>query len=105
MMATIKELFEKKRSLEARIDVFEEVLGLAYDMKGLKEKHGEDNVDAVLMAIDTQCLTPLREELEQIDKMEVGSGKGKKPAAAKGGKKRKQPAAAPNGKAARAKAR
>lgn len=68
-------------------------------MKGLKEKHGEDNVDVVLMAIDTQCLTPLREELEQIDKMEVGDGQGKKKSA-RPKAKAKQPKRAPNRKAA-----
>lgn len=102
-MATIKELFEKKRALEGQIQVYEEVLGLAYDMKGLKEKFGEEIVDVVLTTIDEKCLTPLREELEQIDKMEVGDGQKKKPAGSKG--KAKQPKRAPSRKAAGTKGR
>lgn len=103
-MATIKEIFERKQAVEARIQVFEEVLGLAYDMKGLKESHGEENVDAVLTAIDEKCLTPLREELEQIDKMEVGDGQGKKKPARKKAEA-KRPKRASSRKAAGAKAR
>lgn len=103
-MATIREIFERKHALEARIQVFEEVLGLAYDMSGLKEAHGEQNVDAVLTAIDEECLIPLREELEQLNKMEVGDGQEKKKPARKkaAAKKSKRP---PRRKAAGAKAR
>lgn len=101
-MVTIKELFERKRSLQTQIDVYEEVLSAAYDMRGLKEKHGEDAVDAVLTRIDEACLAPLREELEGIDQMEVGDEQGKRKAPAK---KRKQSASTQGGKTAGAKTR
>ena len=89
-MATVKELFDRKRNLQSQIDVYEEVLSLAYDMKGLKEKHGQDAVDDVLTKIDEVCLAPLREELEKIDTMEVGDGQKKRakkaPAKSRGAK-------------------
>jgi len=104
-MSTIKELFEKKRSLQAQIDVYEEVLSLAYDMKGLKEKHGEDAVDDVLTKIDEVCRTPLREELEKIDKMEVGDGEKKRKSDKKASAKKRGTKASKGNKAAGSKAR
>jgi len=71
MMTTIKELFDRKQKLEAQISVYEEVLNLAYEAAGLKETYGHENVDAVLMQIDTVCLAPLRAELVSVDSVEV----------------------------------
>lgn len=70
-MTTIKELFDRKQELEAQIAIYEEVLNLAYEAAGLKEKYGHGNVDAVLMQIDTTCLAPLRAELVNVDSVEV----------------------------------
>ena len=74
-MSTFKELMERRAQLSARIDIGSIVVNNIYDTPGIKEKYGHDNVDAVLMMIETQCLNPLREELAKIDTLEVGDGK------------------------------
>ena len=76
-MATLKEMFQRRMQLEAQISIGELLLQTVYDINGLKEKYGDENVDAVLMRVEEMCLNPLREELERIDRTEVKHDKHK----------------------------
>lgn len=74
-MATFKEIADRMAELEAKIELIQDLLSWGYSPDShLKEQYGELIHDVVMNELDEGWLTPLREELTQLESLEIDYG-------------------------------
>lgn len=92
-MTTFKEAADKMAELRARIELIQDLLSWGYSPEShLKEQYGELIHDLVMNELDEGWLTPLSEELSQLENLEIeygADGSGKSGRKKKEAKKRK----------------
>jgi hypothetical protein len=86
MMATLKDLAERREYLMKKIAFIEDLLTLAYSPEQkLQDLHGANIQDEVLSELDDKWLSPLRVVLDKLERLEIDNeGKAKKARKKKG---------------------